>query len=304
VIPGYEQLFRSLRWVHVQRFVVERQQEDLHLEFKTAASPRESLEDRHNLARALSGFANSAGGMVVWGVRATKDANGIDAASTIMPIIGVRRFASRLLELTADATDPPVEGIEHRYIVPRGKADGIALSLVPESHRGPHMAKLGLNHYYKRSGASFYMMEHYDLADMFGKRPRPQLGVATRLLGGEHYSVVVGIENRGRGTARTPFMSLRISDEFCVSEFGLDGNGHHGLAVRPTAYGLQQRCFGGAGMVVFPESVLEVTIVRLRDHIRNPTRDLVIDWEISAEDLPPEKGQMRIGPEDIRSATV
>ena len=37
------------------------------------------------------------------------------------------------------------------------------------------MAKLGEDRYYKRSGDSFYRMEHFDLEDMFGRRPKPLL---------------------------------------------------------------------------------------------------------------------------------
>jgi hypothetical protein len=37
------------------------------------------------------------------------------------------------------------------------------------------MAKFGQDRYYKRSGDTFRRMEHFDLEDMFGRRPRPKL---------------------------------------------------------------------------------------------------------------------------------
>ena len=41
------------------------------------------------------------------------------------------------------------------------------------------MAKLGENRYYKRSGDSFYQMEHFDLEDMFGRRRKPKLKMSS-----------------------------------------------------------------------------------------------------------------------------
>jgi hypothetical protein len=42
------------------------------------------------------------------------------------------------------------------------------------------MAKLGEDRYYKRSGDSFYRMEHFDLEDMFGRRQKPNLHLRLR----------------------------------------------------------------------------------------------------------------------------
>lgn len=73
---------------------------------------------------------------------------------------------SRLNQLTGDAVDPTDPGVRHRIIHRTRKGDGFAISMIPENDSGPHMAKLGEDRYYKRSGGSFYKMEHYDIADM------------------------------------------------------------------------------------------------------------------------------------------
>jgi hypothetical protein len=40
---------------------------------------------------------------------------------------------------------------------------------------------LGEDRYYKRSGDSFYKMEHFDIEDMLGRRQKPKLSVITYL---------------------------------------------------------------------------------------------------------------------------
>jgi predicted HTH transcriptional regulator len=61
------------------------------------------MDDKRNLAKCLSGFANSSGGIIVWGVDARKNAQGIDCASAASEIASIRQFLSRLNELTGEA---------------------------------------------------------------------------------------------------------------------------------------------------------------------------------------------------------
>lgn len=72
------------------------------------------------------------------------------------------------------------------------------------------MDKLKVNQYYKRSGDSARLMEPFDIADMFGRRPRPKLVLSGTIkdtgIGNNKGRVylVVTIANEGRGTARAP----------------------------------------------------------------------------------------------------
>ncbi len=103
-----EELFESVNRDSPARFVEDRQEEHLHLDFKTA-EPRCSREDRKNLAEAVSGFANSDGGVIVWGV----DARGggpdeADCAQDVRPIEPLSTFMSRLAAFTGEAANPTV----------------------------------------------------------------------------------------------------------------------------------------------------------------------------------------------------
>jgi AhpD family alkylhydroperoxidase len=122
----------------------------------------------------VSGFANSSGGIIVWGVDARKNAQDVDCAVGRKEIEPIKLFLSRLNALTGQAVSPIVDGIRHRAIETTENS-GFAITLVPETESGPHMAKLGEDRYYKRSGDSFYKMEHFDLEDMFGRRPEANL---------------------------------------------------------------------------------------------------------------------------------
>lgn len=66
------------------------------------------------------------------------------------------------------AASPIVDGVEHKKI--EAEADeGFGATFFPASDSGPHMAKLGSDRYFKRSGSQFLRMEHFEIADMFGR---------------------------------------------------------------------------------------------------------------------------------------
>ena len=171
------QTFDDLDVAALQSYIDNKQEENLQIDFKTTnGSGLTSLDDKRNFCRAMSGFANSSGGLIVWGIDARKNPEGIDCATEFKIIDNLPHFLTRLNKLTGEACSPLASGIRHKTVAFNG-SQGCAITLVPESPSGPHMAKLGEDRYYKRSGDSFYKMEHFDIQDMFGRRLRPALDV-------------------------------------------------------------------------------------------------------------------------------
>jgi len=222
-----EELFESIDRNSMLRFVEDKQEEHLHLDFKTA-DPRFSRDDRRNLAEAVSGFANSDGGVIIWGVDARGGGrDGTDSAQELQAIRGLSRFLSRLTSLSGEAASPAVDGIIHRSL-PLGNEtdDGYAATLIPASDSGPHMAKLGQDRYFKRSGDRFVRMEHFDVQDMFGRRERPLLKLTCRLTSGSITSSgggswheargIIGIENTGRGSATAPYLHVEVQEPYRI----------------------------------------------------------------------------------------
>jgi Putative DNA-binding domain len=208
--------FDALTLESVGNYVTSRQEENLTLDFKLInRADLNHSDDKKNLAKALSGFANSSGGLIVWGVDARKDEDGTDCAIDAREIQPISQLLARLNELTSRAVDPPVDGVGHKAIV-SGEDKGFAVTFVPESESGPHMAKLGEDRYYKRSGDTFYRMEHFDLEDMFGRRKKPKLTLEAKFIP-NRAEILIGVRNEGRGTAKAPYLSFVIPDPLvCV----------------------------------------------------------------------------------------
>lgn len=307
--------FLQLSYQDLASYVAQGQEEHLHLEFKTvrAASLR-SDDDKRNLAKVLSGFANSSGGIVIWGIDARKGSGDIDRAQAIIEIDPIAQFVARLNELTGSFVDPIVDGVQHRGISTTGEK-GVALTLIPESDTGPHMAKGGEDRYYKRSGDSFYRMEHYDVADMFGRRRRPDLQLIVSIrpagsisgagLGTRHLlKIILSIVNRGRAAARSPYLAFRLNDPYRVHDFGVDGNANEGLPRLVVASGERTYAFGSmSSFVIHPEVQHDVCAVRVEvpEQGAKPI-DLEVAYSLAAEDMQMVRGAHRVTSEDLVSA--
>ena len=202
-----EETFERLGLEQIERYLQERAQEHLQLEFKALKNSFLDRDDRKIFARCISGFANSSGGIIVWGVDARAQ-DGVDCACERKEIEQLEQFVSKLNEFTGQAVSPVADGIRHKAIETKG-GRGFAATIVPESDSGPHMAKLGEDRYYKRSGTSFLKMEHFDLEDMFGRRPRPKLvpkvvHIPARAEANGQEQLEFSIDNIGRAVAKFP----------------------------------------------------------------------------------------------------
>ncbi|MBN9438410.1 ATP-binding protein [Bosea sp. (in: a-proteobacteria)] len=163
----------------LQELIQRRQQEHVQLDFKQktdASHPSLNDDDRRTLGEALSGFSNSAGGLLIWGVDARKK-DGIDCANELKPIGGIEAFQSNVTTLVGQFLMPRHEGIR-TAIVPCKERPGYGYLLlhVERSERRPHRSEAkGKRGYFKRVGDSFFEMEHYDIEDAFTRLHVPAL---------------------------------------------------------------------------------------------------------------------------------
>jgi Putative DNA-binding domain len=184
----------------------EKTKEGLYLEFKTKAdsrNPELDADDKKNFSRALSGFANSDGGILIWGIATDRN----EQAKALKPIADIHAFQAALKKSLINATQPIVDGILIEIISKVDtSSDGYIKCLVPTSDKAPHRAMLSNREYYKRSTEGFYRLEHFDLEDMFGRRPHPSLSVIVELRprpgDDPHEEVYFSFRNDGRGIAK------------------------------------------------------------------------------------------------------
>jgi hypothetical protein len=175
-----EEIFQKLKRegeAAIDEFILIRQSEELFLDFKRSADDGKGkrLHDRdlNNLAKAISGFGNSEGGVIIWGVDASPDIDDADVAKARMPIENVARFVSWLEGAVSGRTVPPHIGVQN-HAIDIVSGNGFVATLIPKSDRVPHQA-IPEEKYYMRAGSNFLPVPHGVLAGMFGRRPQPTL---------------------------------------------------------------------------------------------------------------------------------
>src|ERR1017187_10175934 len=147
----------------VEKMIHDQVQENIHLDYKRSAAIHRGSRERDDLAKDVSSFANSDGGMLIYGVEEkdqlpVKIDGGIDDSdcsrewieAAIMTGITPRIDEVRLLPL-------PVSAGRTVYVVE-----------VAKTFRGPHQASD--KRYYKRHNFKSVPMEDYEINDVRNRR--------------------------------------------------------------------------------------------------------------------------------------
>lgn len=316
-------------WDAVEELVTESREEGAHLDFKQKEEPDRpdpTRADRRNLSKALSGYANADGGIIVWGVDAREGEEGFDAAQGIVAIDNPELFAHRLDSLTPELAFPGIDGVEHTAVEdPNAPDTGVVVSLIPRSNRYPHRATgPDVDDYYRRSGHTFRRMDHGELADAFGRRPQPVLRADV--------SWRVGNRTERRGEQRRIEGELQVSFELAVesqtvvrypcfsarerSEFGLRFRlgGALSRAINPINW--DHRAAGGADVVFYPGDRYHVGSARTGIRVNLTTvqvgrvapedvfSNLLVEYSVVAAEAQPQEESLEVPGEEIFAALV
>lgn len=163
----------------LDEFIKERQTEELFLDFKQANSTGKhgwslSSDDRRNLAKCISGFGNSEGGVVVWGVECSRDVNVGDVAKAKVKVNNVYRFMSWVENAISGCTIPSHNKVRNHIICADENGDGYLATYIPKSDIAPLMTTIG-NNIYIRSGSNNVPAPYAVIAGMFGRRPQANI---------------------------------------------------------------------------------------------------------------------------------
>ncbi|WP_339307651.1 ATP-binding protein [Paenibacillus sp. FSL R5-0519] len=303
-------------------------EENLFLDFKRKTNPLlDGLkrDDKTTYAKALSGFSNASGGVIVWGIDARKEGNtGPDVAREEQPIAGLKRFLTDLNSLISDALVPVNTGVINReiYINDDPKSDkGFIVSYVPASDLPPHRAMCTENIYYTRAGDNFIMMEHFMLEDAFGRRVKPKLEIYCRVVrhrtsivsNTPSFHLLIGIKNKGKYMANYPALRVKAVSgcKYAIETSSSNIININLNNVLQTEQKIQESGIffaGGVSDCIHPNTYLEVTRLNPEKEwsdreslIGLAMRDekIIFEYSLYAEGCPEETETVEITAEEI-----
>jgi hypothetical protein len=217
----------------IHRWVAVGEPEGLYLDFTTKKDPEVAaldIDDRRGFAKALSGFANSDGGLFVWGVDARRDEQSEespDIARRPIPIANVSAFLTNLDHFIFESTKPPVAGVRNILVHESVEQNtGYVVTLIPAGSNPPYRAERCGNNFYHRVGSQFRPMEPYQIRDVVFRfrYPKIELNLTHRVqtsrppgAGGEMTRSVIRIEivNHGPTALRDYKVVLTVPKGMC-----------------------------------------------------------------------------------------
>jgi hypothetical protein len=198
---GHEHISSS----DLEEFISKHVEESLNLEYKDSRI----LKKPEDVSRVVSSFANSDGGLLIVGVSEVKERNRRFPGEITWdndPKHDKEWFEAAIL----NKVHPIVKGV--RVVTVNSKDGTIFLVDIPQSQIPPHMAPDGK--YYSRRNFSNMIMEHYQVADAFGKRAKPILipRITIKEYNDEEgtFNLSIFVVNEGLILAKWPFHQLRM----------------------------------------------------------------------------------------------
>ncbi|MGO9682022.1 MAG: helix-turn-helix domain-containing protein [Beijerinckiaceae bacterium] len=194
--------------------------EELFLDYKqsSTALPAAKLsdDDRKNLAKAIAGFGNSEGGIVVWGVDCRQTLSG-DVPTRPVPISQPAALKTLFDGAIGGLTLPAHSAVENIALLDTSGTGGFVVTHVPVGLHVPYQTLHPKHEYYIRAGSGFQPTPHGVLAGMFGRVPQPNVVPIITFQNGQavqnmppviRLSLPVTFVNKGRGLAEDVFCTI------------------------------------------------------------------------------------------------
>jgi hypothetical protein len=222
--------FDSLRsYADLASLVAEGETEGLYLECKSPSSPQLNRDLKVTLAKAISGFSNTSGGVLVWGASTTKHQHGaLDVVSQLEPIAHCANFMRQVNRAAITASSPRAADLESRAILEKeGGSRGLVLTYIPQTKGDPVRSNED-DQFYVRSGDEFTIAPYELVKRLFAATDSPDLSLVfgkdlVKTEADGTWKIPLLITNRSSAVARDMKISVTVKNPTACAQIALDG---------------------------------------------------------------------------------
>jgi hypothetical protein len=215
---------------YIRQNILNKPLEDTWIECKSKSDPTHPKldeKDKSNFAKNLSGFANTSGGVLIFGLKATKNSEGFDIVTEEQPIKDLDLFEAALREQEPHIVERAISEIEYKGVyTDEDKTEGILLVYIPESTNPPHRS-LKDKHFYLRAGGSCYPMDLPQIESLVLKNIKPELEIDFFIFTNMNiltptqdsnieFNMDFQIKNIGRAMAKNIFIRLEFPRDIAL----------------------------------------------------------------------------------------
>jgi len=175
-IESAKAIFNSLNsFEDIQRLIDEGEAENKYLECKSPRAPQLDRGLKSQLSQAISGFSNSGGGVIIFGVGVTKHLHsGLDILTQIEEIGSIKRFKQQIDLAVSTLSTPNIDLYRSKILTEKpSDTKGLIIIFIPPTSGDPIQADD--DRFYLRSRDEFVEMPYETLKRMFTGSSGPDL---------------------------------------------------------------------------------------------------------------------------------
>lgn len=187
----------------IKQLLESKVQESLNLEYKALAA----LSNAKELAKDVSSFANSDGGIIIYGIK-EKNHIPIEIDSDATKYLN----AETIEQILSSHINPKISNLKIHSVSNQNNCNTLFVIEIVRSDLAPHMAKD--NRYYKRYNLKSAPMEHYEIEDIRNRLISPNIEIilnkAEFKLENTMYESDFSVVNVNRNNSLILYYSLQI----------------------------------------------------------------------------------------------
>ncbi|MBK7704521.1 MAG: ATP-binding protein [Acidobacteria bacterium] len=184
----------------LRNFISAEIEESLTLEYKSAEALDRTEFKKKEITKDVSAMANSAGGVIVYGIAESSNPEKRHLPERIVPVNRLE-FPREWLEQIIQAIRPRIDGIViHSVQIGTGDSDVAYVIEIPQSNTA-HQASD--NRYYKRFNFQSVPMEDYEVRDVIFRETAPNIAIRFLVeINDESRNLLIEARNNGSAFAR------------------------------------------------------------------------------------------------------
>lgn len=191
---------RNWTQASLQNFITSEIEESLTLEYKSAEALDRNETKKKEITKDVSAMANSAGGIIVYGISEFGEENKRHLPERITPV-DRRKYPREWVEQIIQAIRPRIDGIViHSVNLSSGENDTAYVIEIPQSNTA-HQASD--HRYYKRFNFQAVPMEDYEIRDVMFREQTPNITLNFLIeITADAQNLVVQARNNGSAFAQ------------------------------------------------------------------------------------------------------
>lgn len=163
----------------LERYITEGIEESVNLDYKAAGALAKSDGKKTEITKDISAMANSAGGIVIYGIAEYQDESRKHLPEKIDPISRVE-YSKEWLEHIVGNIQPRIDGVTIYPVSINSAPNNVVYVVeIPQSYTAHQARDM---RYYKRFNFESVMMSDYEIRDVMGRRQHARIDLEFKIL--------------------------------------------------------------------------------------------------------------------------